>query len=183
MFKKSIFIFILFFTQIQAGQDDLAFSVDSHLNQLIYAIGMTLVNQKTICNDQTAQNACMHICQNIPIVQEFIQSCIERDSEMIAYDVSSVDNLIAYTLEEYPEVWKAVVLWLAAFQNVFVVFYQLHPDFVSFDIWSDDMAYLQTLQDALLPDNSAYAHLQQACFIMFQRQSILSNQLHALHEF
>lgn len=182
MFKKSIFVFILFFSKVQAGQDDLACSVDSHLHQLIYLIGMTLVNQKPICDDHTAQNACMHICKDIPIVHEFIQSCIQTDSEMISYGVSSVDSLIVYILEEYPEVWKAVVLWLAAFQNVFVVFNQLHPDFVSFDTWSDDIAYLQTLQDVLLPDNSEYAHLQQACFIMFKTQCMLSNQLQALHE-
>ncbi len=179
MFKKIVLILCAFFVTVQAQDtDQQAFELS--YQELIYDIGMSLVEQDTICDEASAQNAIINVCQDVDQVAQIVLAFLMMDEEMVEENITTVDQLIDYELSEHHDLAMACIVYLQAHQDVFTIFTQLHPEDVSFYAWYRDMAYLGSLTDESQVQDPGYQDLYQACCYMIEAQIDLGHEFKAL---
>lgn len=182
MLKKICMLIVLFFVSVQAESDD-SFC-DNQLQKLVYAMGMSLAQQDPIYDQASIQNALINVSQDVPAMAKILQFFLISDQEMVMHHINSIPALIDYQFEKHYDLAVAAVVWLAAFQDVFVIFNQLHSYNCSFEIWSADMEYLESWTDTLqFEENPDYAILWQACVNMIHAQDDFTAELNALTTF
>ena len=179
MFKKMLLVVMLFFSLVHASNQ----VADEQFQELVYSMGMVLAEQDDICDQMIVENACIAVTKKVPAIEQILQLFLSIDPEMKAHNVDSVESLIAYEFAEHYDLAVAAMIWLAAFQDVFIIFNDLHPQDASFDTWRDDLAYLESWTDAsYFEQDPEYAVLLHACMVMMEAQESFAAEFKALEK-
>jgi len=150
--------------------------VDIAYEQLVYDVGISLANQDLIVDTQTAKNALLSLYQNVTEVTQIVDLFMMIDDEIVELDITTIDELFDYELQNNESVVQACVAWLIAYQNLFIVFQSMHPE-NSFEVWCQDMMYFGSLADDEQPTDSDYLELWQACVAVLQAQEDFEDEL------
>lgn len=181
MLKKIFVAIVLFFASVQAEYEDSL--LDNQFQELVYSMGMSLAEQDLIYDQISAQNALINVSQNVPALEKILQLFLAFDPEMVENNIDSIPSLINYEIEQHYDLAVAGIIWLGAFQDVFMIFSQLHPYDTSFEAWSHDMEYLDSWADtSQFEQDPDYVILWQACVEMIEAQNALSFEFKALDE-
>ncbi|MBP6870253.1 hypothetical protein KBC04_05195 [Candidatus Babeliales bacterium] len=181
MFKKIVLVFSFFFVSLSAQDEVSAMDLESTYQELVYSIGMNLTEKDTICDQDTAQNALTQLAEELFFVDQILGIFLGRDPEMIENNITTIEDLLRYEFSEHYDLATAGVIWLAAFQDVFTIFTQLHPEDISFEAWCRDMNYLESWTDeSELAQDADYAIFWQACIAMMEAQEDFEAEFRAL---
>ncbi|MBV8661218.1 MAG: hypothetical protein JO129_03690 [Candidatus Dependentiae bacterium] len=179
MIKRLFLIAMAFFVTAQA-QDFDEDALEVAFQELIYDIGMSLVDQNLITDVATAKNALLYIYQNVEQVQQIIDLQIGMDSELIENQTTTIDQLIDFEMNSHEDIVRAGIAWLTAYQQLFIAFVALHPADTSFQSWCDDIEFISSLSDDQEPVGSIYLPLWQASYAVIQAQENFEEALREL---
>ena len=151
--------------------------IDLAIEELIYEMGMNLAEQDLIVDAQTAKQALLSLYQNVEQITQVIDLFMMIDYEVAELNITNLDELFEYELNNHPEMVQACVTWLIAYQNMFMIFESIHSDDSSFEVWCQDMLYFAALADNEQPTDSDYLQLWQAGVAVLQTQEDFEDAL------
>ena len=190
MIKKLMMVFCLMFAFVQA-QDidpDYSYKYDNNIDQVIdlafqefiYDMGICLAGQDTIVDNVTGIDALVNVYHQIDQAGQILDLFMMIDDELVAADVSSVEDLIAYEMVMHNDLAQACIAWLAAYQNVFTVFLKIHGSDASFIDWCNDVVFLSEIEDGKNLKDAGYQALWQASVDVLQAQAVFEVALQQL---
>lgn len=176
MIKRLFLIAMTFFVTAQAQDFDQS-ALEVAFQELIYDMGMSLVDQDLIIDVATAKNALLNIYENVEQVQQIIDLQMGMDSELVENQVTTIDQLIDFEIDAHENVIQTGVVWLTAFQKLFTTFMALHPVDASFQAWCHDIEFISSFQDGQEQLDPAYLQLWQAGYEVVQAQEKFEDAL------
>jgi len=177
--KKLLLMTLLVFVGVQA-QDNSEVDVDFAFEQLVYVMGMSLAEQNTIVDEVSAQKAILALYEDVEQVALITDVFLQIDNEMLEHNVNTVEDLIAFELKEHHDLAMAIIILLATYQDVFMIFKNLHPQDISFEAWCKDLSVLSLMSDEDELIEAGYFDFYQACVLMLEAQNHLEYELKAL---
>jgi hypothetical protein len=151
--------------------------IDLAIEELIYEMGVKLAEQDLIVDAQTTKQALLSLYQNIEQVTQVVDLFMMIDDEIAQLDITNMDELFEYELNHHPEMVQACVVWLKAYQNMFMIFESMHSEDSSFEVWCQDMLYFGALADDEQPTEPDYLELWQAAVAVLQAQEDFEDAL------
>ncbi len=151
--------------------------IDLAIEELIYEMGMNLAEQDLIIDAQTAKQALLSLYQNVEQVTQVIDLFMMIDYEVAELNITNLDELFEYELNNHAEMVQACVAWLIAYQNMFMIFQSMHSGDSSFEVWCQDMLYFGALADDEQPTEPDYLELWQAGVAVLQAQEDFEDAL------
>lgn len=179
MMKKLALIFAMIFVPMHAQDFDQQ-AMDLALQELIYDMGMSLSDQDLIVDGPSAKNALLNVYQQVEQVAQIIELFMIIDEELVALDISTIDNLIDFELNHHPVMAQACINLLSAYQNLFILFIQLHGQNVSFEVWCQDVQLISSLPEGQEFLDPAYEQLWQASYDVIEAQKDFEDSLENL---
>ena len=169
MIKKIMFIFCYIFLSLQ-DQDANEIRIDLAYQELVYDFGMLLIEHESIIDSQTAKIALVDVYNNLPQVHQILDLIMIIDEELCESNITNIEDLIDFEINVHEDIVQASILWLAAYQNVFEIFVDIHGPDASFVDWCYDIVFLESLQGDEDLQDPAYEKLWQACCDAMQAQ-------------
>ncbi len=151
--------------------------IDIAYEELVYDVGMNLANQDLIVDIDTAKNALLSLYQNVVQVTQIVDLFMMIDDEIVELNITTMDELFEYELNNHESVMQACVAWLTAYQNMFIVFQSIHSENASLEVWCQDMLYFGLLVDDEQPTDPDYLELWQAGLEVLETQEVFEDAL------
>lgn len=170
MIKKLFLIVLTLFATAQA-QDLQQESCDLAFQELIYDIGMSLAVQNLIVDNVTARDAMLNVYEDVEQVTQIVDLFLMIDEEMVELEITTIDALVDYEMQNHKKIAESCIAWLFAYQNLFKVFVTIHPQDNSFEVWCDDVLFISSLEEGQELEDLGYAQLWQASYDVLEAQS------------
>lgn len=159
MMKKLFGIFLAFFVTMHAQQDSDQENLSFAVQELVYDMGISLAQQDTVIDLPTAKKVLSSMYQAIPDVMQIVDIYMMIDEEIVAQEITTIDALIDYEIDGQPVIAQTGIALLSAYQDLFTIFIAMHPEDSSFEVWCNDMVFLDSLADDEQPEDSDYVQL------------------------
>jgi len=141
--------------------------------KLLYDMGISLSHQPQVVDITTAKEAMFGVYQEVEQVTQMIDLLIMIDDEFVSHDITTFEDLVRYEYQVNPHLMIAGALWIQEFQNLFVIFLQLHDgQDASFEVWCHDLQLHAELDEEDIDKlaNPLYVDFLRAGFAMYRAE-------------
>ena len=167
-------IFCLMFIAVQAQdfdqQDADQQTIDFAFQELVYDMGISLAGQNLIVDNQSAKDALINVYNQVDQVNQIVDLFMMIDEEIVGQEISTIEDLIDYEIAMHDNLAQSCIAWLAAYQNAFMIFLEIHGPDASFVDWCQDVVFISSLQGDEELENPAYEALWQASYDVIEAQ-------------